>query len=153
MLPGEADQLVGEARDQRQQQDPLRDQPVPVRPPEEGEHEHREHHHPEHERGAATRMDEREPLHDLRLERLAGLIGVDRLVLGRVVLEHAAQVRQQRDQAEVRDEDRDADQPLDDHEPAGALDGQQLGEQPRRDLEEHDGEADRDREREDQCST
>ena len=92
-------------------------------------------------------------LYDLRLERLAGLVRVDRLVLGRVILEHAPQIGEQRDQAEIRDEDRDADQALDDHEPAGPLDRKQLGQETRRDLEEHHREADRDREREDQGST
>ena len=96
--PGEADQLVREPGDQRQQQDPLGDQPVPVRPAEEREDEDGDHHHPEQERGAAARMDERVALHDLRLELLAGLVRVDRLVLGGVVLEHAPQVGQQRDE-------------------------------------------------------
>ena len=98
VLAGEADQLVRDAGDQRQQQDPLRDQPVPARPAEEREDEDGEHHHPEQERGAAARVDERVALHDLRLELLAGLVRVDRLVLGGVVLEHAPQVGQQRDE-------------------------------------------------------
>ena len=79
-------------------------------PAEEREDEDGDHHHPEQERGAAAGMDERVALHDLRLELLARLVRVDRLVLGGVVLEHAPQVGQQRDQGEVRDEDRDADQ-------------------------------------------
>ena len=56
------------------------------------------HHHPEQERGAAARMDERVALHDLGLELLPRLVRVDRLVLGGVVLEHAPQVGEQRDQ-------------------------------------------------------
>src|SRR3712207_7339003 len=57
-------------------------------------------------RSAAARVDQAEPLHALRLELLAGLVRVDRLVLGGVVLEDAPEVRQQRDHGEVRDEDR-----------------------------------------------
>ena len=39
------------------------------------------------------------------VELVAGLVGVDRLVLGGVVLEHAPQVGEQRDQDDVDDED------------------------------------------------
>ena len=73
-----------------------------VGPAEEREDEDRDHHHPEQERRPAARMDQRVPLHDLRLERLARLVGVDRLVLGRVVLEDAPQVGQQRDERRGR---------------------------------------------------
>ena len=59
---------------------------------------------------------------DLGLQLLAGLVGVDRLVLGGVVLEDAAQVGQERDQREVDDEDRHPDQPFDDHEVRRCLD-------------------------------
>jgi hypothetical protein len=62
---------------------------------------------------------------------------------------YALQVGEQRDQAEVGDEERDADHALDDHEPPG-VDADEVGDQRRRDLEERDREADRDREREDQ---
>src|SRR5512133_292203 len=41
VLSGEADQLVGDPRDHGQQQDPRRDQPVPDRPSEKGEHANR----------------------------------------------------------------------------------------------------------------
>ena len=98
VLAGEADQLVREPGDQRQQQDARRDQPVPVRPAEEREDEDRDHHHPEQERRAAARVDQRVALHALRHELVAGLQRVDRLVLGGVVLEDAAQVGQERDQ-------------------------------------------------------
>ena len=40
------------------------------------------------------------------LELVAGLVGVDRLVLGRVVLEDALQVGHEADDHEVEDEDR-----------------------------------------------
>ena len=46
----------------------------------------------------------------------AGLVAGDRLVLGAVVLEHALEVLHARDQPQVAEEDRDADELLDDHE-------------------------------------
>src|SRR5713101_6449587 len=49
VLAGEADELVREAGDERQQRDALDDQPVPGRPPEERENEDRDDHHPEQE--------------------------------------------------------------------------------------------------------
>ena len=131
VLAREADQLVREPGDHRQQQDPRRDQPVPRGPAEEREHEDRDHHHPEQERRPAARVDQRVALHDLGLERLAGLVGVDRLVLGGVVLEDAAQVGQERDQEEIGDEDRDADQPLDDHETLAVANRQLIRDQRR----------------------
>src|SRR5260221_3271089 len=150
VLAGEPDQLVREPGDQRQEQDPLGDQPVPVRPAEEREDEHGEHHHPEQKRRAAARMDERVALHGLRRELLSCLVRVDGLVLGRVVLEDAPQIRQQRDQPEIADKQRDANRAFDDHEPGAALDRQQPGYETRRDLEERDRKADCDHEREDE---
>ena len=64
-----------------------------ARSPEEREDEDRDHHHPEQERGAAARVDEAEALDALGRQLLAGLVGVDRLVLGRVVLEQPPEVR------------------------------------------------------------
>ena len=55
-------------------------------------------------------------------ELRARLEGVDRLVLGAVVLEDAAEVGQQRDQEDVGDEDADADAPLHDDEQPGRVD-------------------------------
>jgi hypothetical protein len=78
---------------------------------EEREDEDRDHHHPEQERGPAADVDQAVALDVLRRELVAGLVGVDRLVLGGVVLEDAPQVGQQRDQREVGDEQRDADRP------------------------------------------
>ena len=101
MLAREADQLVGDPGDHRQEQDPARDQPVQGRAPEEGEDEDRDHHHPEQERGAAARVDEAEALHLLRHELLTGLVGVDHLVLCGVVLEDPLQVGQERDHEQV----------------------------------------------------
>ena len=79
---------------------------------------------------------------------VAGLVRVDRLVLGGVVLEDAPQRRDEAENRQVDDEDGDADEPFDEHEPAAARDRQQVGEQRRADLEDHHGEADRDEERE-----
>ena len=56
-------------------------------------------------------MDQAVALDDLRLQLLPGLVGVDRLVLRGVVLEDAPQIREERDQEQVEDEDRHADQP------------------------------------------
>ena len=63
--------------------------------PDEGEDEDRDHHDPEQKGGSATRMNQAELLHVRRRELRAGLERVDRLVLGAVVLEHAAQIGQQ----------------------------------------------------------
>ena len=93
-----ADQLVGEPGDDRQEQDPARDQPVPDRPADEREDEDRDHHHPEQKRCSATRVDQAELLHIRGRELGARLERVDRLVLGAVVLEDAPQVGEQRDQ-------------------------------------------------------
>src|SRR5215207_10215545 len=58
VLPREADDLVGDPGDERQEQDPRRDQPVPGRLPDEGEHEDRHHHDVEEEGGAAPHVQE-----------------------------------------------------------------------------------------------
>ncbi len=57
------------------------------------------------------------------VERRAGLVGVDRLVLGRVVLEDAPQLAEQPDQGEVGDQQADADPALDEHEDATCCPG------------------------------
>ena len=88
--------------------------------PEEREDEDRDDHHVEEEGRAAADVEQAVALHRLRLERIPGLVGVDRLVLGRVVLEDAAQVRPEGDERQVGDEDRNPDQPFDDHEPGVA---------------------------------
>src|SRR5215207_11058356 len=153
VLAGEADQLVGDPGDHGQEQDPARDQPVPGRPAEEGEHEDRDHHYPEQERRPTTWMDEAEALYSLRHELLARLVRIDRLVLRRVVLEDPLEVGQERDEHEVEDEDRDSDQALDDDEPARRLDREPARQEGGRDLEEQEREADRDSEREDESTT
>ncbi len=95
----EADDLVGDPGDQRQRQDPRQDQQVPVGPPEEREDEDGDDHDVEQEGRAAADVEQAVALHGLRLELVAGLVGVDRLVLGRVVLKDPAQVRPERDEA------------------------------------------------------
>ena len=152
VLAGEADHLVGDAGDHGQEQDPRGDQPEPARLAHEGEHEDGDHHHVQEEGGAAADVDEAAALDDLRLERVACLVGVDRLVLGRVVLEHAPQVGEEPDDHEVEDEDRHADEPLHDDEPRGRLDRQPARDQRRRDLEEQKSEADREAEGEEELS-
>ena len=86
------------------------------------------------------------------VELLARLVGVDRLVLGSVVLEHAPQVREQRDQEEVEDEDRRRGSRPRRSRTSRGVDPDPVGEQRRADLEEQKREADRDREREDQLA-
>ena len=71
----------------------------------------RHDHHDEQEAGAAARVKAREALRVLGRQRQVGLVAGDRLVLGAVVLEHALEVRHARDQPQIADEDRDADQP------------------------------------------
>src|SRR5207248_11686426 len=73
------------------------------------------HHHPQQKRRAAPPIQERVALDDLRLELLPRFVRVDRLVLGRVVLEDAAEIGKQRDQGEIEHEDRDADQRSEEH--------------------------------------
>src|SRR5207248_10759858 len=117
---------------------------------EEREDEDGDHHHPEQEGGTAARVDQAKALDGLRLELLAGLEGIDRLVLGGVVLKDAAQVGQQRDHDQIEDEDGHADAALDEHEPDAVRDRKQVGQQRRADLEERDREPDREQEREDE---
>ena len=104
-----------------------------ARPAEEREDEDRDHHHPEQERRPAARVDEAEALHALGLELLAGLVGVDRLVLGGVVLEDAPQVGQQRDERRGRGRRSRRGSALDDHEPGPVVvDREPVREQRRR---------------------
>ena len=77
----------------------------------------------------------------------AGLVAGDRLVLGAVVLEHAAQVAQAREQREVAEEDRGAQDPLDEPEQERRA---ELVLDQAREPDGHDEEqADRERERDD----
>ena len=117
--------------------------------PDEREDEHADHHDPEQKSSSATWMDQTELLHLLRRQLGATLEGIDRLVLGAVILEHPLQVRQQPDQHDVADQHGHADQALDDDERVGAVDRQPAREQRRPDLEERQREADRDHEGDD----
>ena len=116
VLPAEPDHLVGQARDHRQEQDPRGDQHRPVRPADEREHEDRDDHHPQQERRPAADVDLGVRLDALGRQLGAVLVGVDRLVLGGVVLEHPAQVGHERDQRQVGDQEAHPDPALDDDE-------------------------------------
>ena len=82
-------------------------------PPDEAERDDREDDHDDEELRAAARMGGRVLADLVDDERVAGLQGMDRHVLGAVVLEHAPDVRGPRDQQQVAEEDRDPDQALD----------------------------------------
>ena len=84
--------------------------------PERREDEHGDDHHDQQEARPAARVQARVALGALRDQLVAGLVAGDHLVLGAVVLEHAAQVLHAREQHQVAEEDRDADQLLDDDE-------------------------------------
>ena len=91
------------------------------RPAHDGEDQDRDHHHDEQERRAAAQVQRLVLLDVGDRERLAVLEGVDRHVLGAVVLEDAPQVAELGDDGEIGDEDADADEALDEPEPeAGA---------------------------------
>ena len=88
-------------------------------------------------------------LHLLGLELGAGLVGVDRLVLGGVVLEHAPQVGRQRDQRPGSATRKpDADPALDQHEQGGRVDRQRSVRSAGETLKTMTREADREHERE-----
>ena len=76
-------------------------------------------------------MDQAVLLHRLGLEIGAGLEGVDRLVLGGVILEDAPKIGQQRDQREVGNQQGDPQAALDQHEPDAVLDADPLGQEGR----------------------
>ena len=85
-----------QAGDQRHAEDPRGEQQVPLRQADRGEDEDRHDHHDQQEARAAARVQAREALGVLGRQRQPGLEAGDRLVLGAVVLEHAAQVAQAR---------------------------------------------------------
>ena len=102
-----------DAGDQRDAEDARGDQPVPGGQADRGEDEDRDDHDDEQEARAAARVQAREALGVRGRQRQLGLVAGDRLVLGAVVLEHAAQVAQAREQHEVAEEDRGAQDALD----------------------------------------
>lgn len=108
----EADDLIRDARDDRQQQDARGDALREARPAEEREDEDRDEHDDQQEVRAAARMEPRELLHVLDRQRQPRLIAVDRLVLRPVVLEDAADVLHARDAPDVAEEDCEAQEAL-----------------------------------------
>ena len=108
---GEAYELIRYAGYDRQQQYAARYAQPEIRPAEEREYEYRHQHDDEQEIRAAARMQARELLHIRHRQRQPGLVAVDGLVLGTMILEHAADVRHARyapDIAEEYDEAQDA---------------------------------------------
>ena len=116
VAPGELDDLERHAGDERHAEDAREHEPVPRGQPDRREHEDGDDHHDEQEARPAARVQPREALGVLGRERQPGLVAGDRLVLGAVVLEHAAQVAHPRQQADVAEEDRGAQDPLDEPE-------------------------------------
>ena len=98
VLAGELDQLERDAGDHRDAEHARGQQPVPGRQADRREDEDRDDHHDEQEARAAARVQAAEALRVGRRELEAGLVAGDRLVLGAVVLEDAAQVAQARQQ-------------------------------------------------------
>ena len=132
--------ISGTPRTREAQQD------VPLRQPDRGEDEDGHDHHDQQEARAAA---------GCRREKRWAFTGVsgspcleagDRLVLGAVVLEHATQVAQAGEQHDVAEEDRGADEPLDEPEQDGRAELvlEQAGEPDGDDEEQADGEQQRD---------
>ncbi len=114
---GESDHLVRDAGDREEKGDAREHEEVPVVGlADDDVDEDRHEHHPEQERGAAADVDARVLRHRVGRQLVAGLERVDGHVLGGVVLEHALQVGDQRQERQVADQDADADQALDQRE-------------------------------------
>ena len=120
------------------------------RPPDRREHEHGDDHHDQEKAGPAAHVQARIELRALGHELVVGLVAGDRLVLGAVVLEHAAQVAHVRDRPQVAEEDRDPDRLLDEDEQDRVADLvlPEVRDRDRQDEEEADGEDDREKDRE-----
>ena len=148
---GELDDLEREAGDQRHADDPRRDEQVPLGQAERREDEDRHDHHDQQEARAAARVQAREALGVLGRQRQVRLEAGDRLVLGAVVLEHAAQVTHAREQPDVAEEDRGTQHALDEpeQERRAELVLEQAGEPDRDDEEQADREEERDHHRPD----
>ena len=113
MAGTEAQDLVADRRDHRDQQDAAADHDQRVLPADQREGDDRQQDDHDQELGTAALVGGR-VLADLGdRERITGLEGVDRHVLGAVVLEDAADVGGAPDQDQVAEEDADPDQPLD----------------------------------------
>jgi len=118
----QADQLVGDGGDDRDEGD-ARDDPQPeVRRAQGREHDHGDDDHHEQEAGAAANVGGGVALDGRRLQRVAGLKGVDTLVLGAVVGVYAPDIRDQPDESDIRQEYREPDQAFDGDDKEGALD-------------------------------
>ena len=147
--PGEADDLVAHAGDERDEDDAAEDEQVPGRAAHGREHEDRDHQHDEQERRAAAQVQGLVLLDVGHGELFSVLQRVDAHVLRAVVLEHAAQVLDLGDDGEVGEEDADAHEALDHPEQEALAEPalQQAGEEQRGDEEEADGEGEGDDER------
>ena len=121
IAPGPLDDLEGDPGDQRDAEDARRDEEVPRGQADRREGEDGHDHHDQQEARTAARVQPRVARGVLRRQRLAGLVAGDRLVLGAVVLEHAAQIAQPREQEQVAEEDRRAHQSLDQPEEHGGV--------------------------------
>ena len=109
----QAEQLVADRRDDRDEQDPAADHDQRRLPPDQREHHDRQGDDHDEELGAAALVGGRVLADRVGRERVAGLERVDRHVLGAVVLEDAPDVRGPGDEREIAEEDRDPDEALD----------------------------------------
>ena len=107
----ELEDLVADRGDDRDQQDPADDHDERLLPADEAEREDRQEDDDDEELRAAALVGGRVLADLVDGQRVAGLEGVDRHVLGAVVLEHAPDVRRPGDQQQVAEEDRDPDEP------------------------------------------
>ena len=97
-----------------------------------------DHQHHDQEAGAAAGVEQAGALDVGDLQGPAGLEGVDGLVLGAVVLEHPAHIRQERDHEQVAEHQHSPDHALEDHEleAAGLVHGEAAEQQGQADEEE-----------------
>ena len=109
----ELEDLVADRGDDRDEQDPAGDHDERRLPADEREREDRQEDDDDEELGAAALVGGRVLADLVDGQRVAGLEGVDRHVLGAVVLEDPADVRRPPDEHEVAEEDRDPDEALD----------------------------------------
>src|SRR5690606_37635065 len=89
---GKTQQFVGETGDDRDPQDPGDHQETPSGNTEEGEQDDRAEYHDEEKAGAATGVFGRVTRHRFDVEGFACFEGVDRHVLGAVILEDPGDV-------------------------------------------------------------
>ncbi len=140
--------LVADGGDDRDQDDARHDQPHRRQLADDGEGQDRDDQDDDQELGAAARMRGGVLAGRRDGQRVAGLEGVDRHVLGAVVLERAPHVRRPRHQQQIAEEDDDLDHALGELQPEAlvhAPDGR-LGEEERQQEEDPDAESQRDNE-------